>query len=393
VTKAIIGGTVFDATGAPPLADGVVIIEGERISAVGPRAQVSPGAEIISAEGMYVLPGLIDAHQHLGHWDPMEPGIDFNEAWERTRRDEPSNYELLLLSVRHGRHELRNGVTTLRILGEKGFIDAEYRRAFDADVVPGPRVLISGPGLTTSHGHGREAGVVVDGVDEVRRAVRTNIRAGADWIKLFATGGGSTAPLTCFFSLEEIRTAIAEAHEAGKKVAAHAMGGKVIRQLVEAGVDSIEHGGYLTDEDVQLIRERGVWLVFTNSWYFHDAYIQRFPFGDSRAIAREQVQKAYNAGLKIAVGADCFHYDHSLAWEIELLVRCGVSPKDALLMATKNGAELCGLQDKIGTLEAGKQADIILVAGNPLADIRALREIRLVIKAGKIYDLPDAVRA
>ncbi len=266
--KAIVGGTVFDGTGGALIPDGVVLVEDDKILAVGKKVEVAipDDAEVIFTQGWHVLPGLIDAHNHLGTIDPSEPGIDFEAEEQRLEKEEQVELESLILAIRHGRHQLRDGVTTMRTMGEVGLIDVQYKRAFEAGTVPGPRTLVSGLGITTSHGHGASVSVAADGPDEVRRAVRANLAAGADVIKLFINGGGSTAPDIPFLTREEIETAVEEAHRAGKKVAAHVIQGVGIDYALEADVDTLEHALVLTDEQIELIREKGTWIVETNTW-------------------------------------------------------------------------------------------------------------------------------
>jgi imidazolonepropionase-like amidohydrolase len=387
--QAIVEGIIYDGTGAPPLADGVLLIRNGTIAAIGPKdtVPIPEGAMMISARDCYVLPGLVDAHNHLGLTDPSDPTIDFEREHERQIMMQQSPAEQLLLAVRHARFQLRDGVTTMRIMGEQACIDVEYRKAFAQDIVPGPRVFISCWEIKATHGHGSVA-KCVNGVEDMRRVVRETIKAGADWIKLMVTGGGSVAPYTCFLSPDEIQVAVQEAHRAGKRVAAHITGGIGLQYAVEAGVDTVEHGLYLTDEDLDMLRDSNTWLVMTNSWpwdFYPAHWADRVK--EPRERVKHLVRRAYDRGLRVAIGTDEFHYDHGLAHEMEILVACGVSEREALWAGTKAGAELCGVADSIGSLEPGKIADVVMVGGNPLVDIRALRDIRLVMKEGKVYQL------
>jgi imidazolonepropionase-like amidohydrolase len=385
--KVLVGGTILDCTGAPPVRDGVLVIKGNKIEGVGSKGEVAapPGSEIIDVEGQTVMPGLINTHDHLAHPDPTDPLMDYEVVGERLGT--LTELDLLPLAIRYGRQELRDGVTTVRIMGEKSFLDFRCKSAFDSDLVPGPRIIPSGPGITTSHGHGREVSVVADGVEEVRKAVRANLREGAEIIKLFISGGRrSGVPIrldTCYFSQDEINVAIEEAHKFGVKVAAHLNGGIGVRYAVEAGIDSIEHASLLTDSDLDLVVSSGTYIGLTILWYFTDLYRKRAP--DVQEAAERNVRRFYKAGAKLVVGNDCIHWDHAMARQLELLTQFGVSRMDAILMATKNAAEACGIGDQRGTLEARKDADVIVVGGDPLSDIRALRDIRLVMKGGKVY--------
>lgn len=386
--KAFVGGTILDCTGSDPLRDGVVLIDGNKIEAVGARDDITipPGAQIIDAQGMTVMPGLINTHEHLGHPDPDDPLVDYPTEAKLLKTS--SELHRHTYAVRYGRQELKDGVTTIRVLGERDFIDLGYKHAFDSDLVPGPRILTSGPGIATSHGHGQQVSVVADGVAAVRKAVRENLYQDVDVIKLFISGGRrSGVPVqltTCHFTEAEIRAAIEEAHNFGVKVTAHLNGGIGVKYAVEAGIDGIEHGHHLSDSELELVVKHGTYVGLTILWHFTELY--RKLLGDETESVHQVVSRLYEAGAKLAIGGDCIHHDHGMARQIEWLTQFGIPNDVALQIATREGAIACGIEDRRGSLQAGLDADVIAVGGDPLTDIRALRHVRVVMKDGVVYD-------
>jgi len=395
---------LIDGTGRDPVTGAAVLIEEDRIAAVGSVGEVAipegDRVETIDAAGRTLLPGLIDAHVHItGNGDP-----DLLKAMKKT-----IPYVTLESSV-NARKTLEAGFTTIRDAGGEWLIDISLRDAIRDGLVPGPRMLVSGVPLSITGGHGDHffppeiefrGRRVVDSPDEARKAAREQLRNGADLIKLMATGGVMSEkdlPTSRGMTIAEMEAAIEEAHNVGKKTLAHAQGANGIRNAILAGVDSIEHGFYLTDEIIDLMLERGVFLVPTLV-----AVHQILANGEKMGIpeygvrkAREHAeahkksfQRALKAGVKIAMGTDAatpFNYHGRNALELELMVEAGMTPAQALQAATRMGAELLGLADKIGTVEPGKLADLILVDGDPLADIRLLQDterIKLVIKGGR----------
>ncbi|HBY95907.1 MAG: amidohydrolase family protein [Ardenticatenaceae bacterium] len=379
---------LIDSIGRAPIDDGRVLIVDGRIAAVGRADTVSasPGAEVIDLGEATLLPGLIDVHGHLS--------LDMSRGDVEAQLQEPTP-ERLIRGVQILRRNLKAGITTMRLCGEsRNFIDIACKRAVTNGRLPGPRLLASGNAITSSHGHG--LGPAADGVDEVRNAVRRNIQAGADLIKIMVTGGLSgkhESPFSYSYSFEEIAAAVEEAHRAGKRVAAHAHGGTGLRYCLEAGVDTIEHGAYMSEDDIALALEKKAWVVGTFGVVFHPDGLER-AFAHVPSIvekvrqARSEIghnfKKVVDAGVRYTLGSDSMQ--GHLAFELECLVTFGVSPFEAIIAATKRAAEACGLEAHIGTLEPGKWADIIGVPGNPLDDITALRRVNLVIKAGTRYD-------
>src|SRR5512132_2381717 len=241
-------GTLFDGTGADPVPGGVVVIDDGRIAAAGPadRTPTPPGARVIDLSGRFVMPGLVDAHSHIS----IVPGQG-DQIGQLRRPPVPQ----ALQATANLRRDLAAGTTTMRVMAEEHFLDVEVREAIQAGVIPGPRLLCATRGITASNGHGRALSSF-DGVDAVRRGVRENFARGADHVKLFATGGVSSAATTLNapgYSREEIRAAAEEAERVGKYAAAHAHGGAGLRIAVEEGVATIEHGALATDEDVALM--------------------------------------------------------------------------------------------------------------------------------------------
>ncbi len=384
---AVHGEQVIDGTGAAPIPDGMVLIEDGRIREVGraSRLTLPTGTEVVEAGGT-VMPGLVNAHTHCS----IIPGLG-----DQTGQMRQGPLQSGFRAVGNMRRELLSGVTTARIMGEEHYLDIEMRRAIEAGLVPGPRLLCCGVHLTASHGHGR-ALTMTDGVDGMRQRVRQNVAMGCDWIKLFITGGVSSvgAALEAYtYTREEIRAACEEAHRAGRRVAAHAHGGPGIRVALEEGVDTIEHGALLSDDDTELLKDLGRFLVGTFAILYHPDGIERTD-QHNRAIwekvvalreqEAERFRKILASGVRYAVGTDSMH---GLMWfEMATLVRFGVDPMDAVCAGTAWAAEACAIAGKTGTLERGKTADILAVDGDPLREIEALARPRLVLKGGMRFD-------
>ncbi len=388
----VLGHTVIDGTGRAAIAGGAVLIEDGKIVAVGPRAdiQAPPGATIIDRSGETLLPGLVDAHSHVS----IIPGLGHQIGQLRERAA-----KAMLRAVPNMRTNLRSGVTTMRVMGEEHFMDIDLRDAINAGAVPGPRLIVSTRPIAARHGHGT-ALTASDGPEEIRRHIRENLAAGADFIKYFATGGTSSARApadTCFYSAEEIQLIVAEAHRDGKPAAVHAHGGPAIRLSVEAGVDTIEHGKLGTPEDFAAMRKAGTWLVTNNSIGMHPDGIEKGDGGNpaimaklarSRAAVPAMFLAMLESGVRWALGTDSMH---GLLWyEAKLAIDLGATHEQALLAITRDAAAAIGRSD-VGTLEPGKRADLISVRGNPLVDVYALREVGLILKDGVRVDTLSAV--
>jgi imidazolonepropionase-like amidohydrolase len=381
--------------------DAVVILEGERIIAVGGPDLLAPGLEVIELGDVTLLPGLVDVHSH-----PLIVGDDYQVNHLRD-----SSAFKALRGLKAVQDNLRAGWTTLRIAGDADVFYAhlDIRRAIDQGLFTGPRLAGAGHYLSITGGGGDinflgpehhvvADGRIVDGPEEMRKAVREEIKYGSDWIKLLVTGAFMSAgdhPEDVHFSEAEVRMAVEEAARHGIPVMAHAHATAGIKLAIRAGVRSIEHGTFLDDEAIRMLVDTGTWLVPTLN--IGDYYIEHGSatgYQDKmvelskkyRDRHYEWVGKAIRAGVRIAVGSDFGAYPPPAenAGEIEALHRAGMTPMQALQAATRAGAELLGWQDRIGTIEPGKLADLIAVPGDPLADLSALRRVSFVMLGGKV---------
>jgi imidazolonepropionase-like amidohydrolase len=398
---AIRAGKVLDVRTGNYLKDQIIWIEGDRIKAIGKAAdiqkQLPAGVKIIDLSSATVLPGLIDCHTHLT-MGPNTLGAG---------RLHISYPRMALLGARNARVTLEAGFTTVRNVSAAGYSDIALRDAIRAGDVPGPRMLASGPALSITGGHGDENFLapqyastsegVADGVAAVTAKVRENIKYGADVIKFMATGGVLSEgdnPALAQYSLEEMKAIVETAHGLDRKVAAHAHGALGIKNAVLAGVDSIEHGSYMNDEDIQMMKEHGTYLVPTV--YLEDWLLENYqPLGFTPnmiekmkmvlPIARQNESHAFQSGVKVAFGTDAAVYPHGLnAHEFAMMVKMGLPPLKAIQAATVNAADLLGWSDRVGTLEPGKFADIVAVQGDPVGDVSVLENVRFVMKGGEV---------
>jgi imidazolonepropionase-like amidohydrolase len=394
-------GKVLDVRTGKFLTDQIIWVEGDRIKAIGSAAdiqkQLPAGAKTIDLSNATVLPGLIDCHTHLT-MSPQTLGL---------ARLHVSNPRAALIGAHNARVTLEAGFTTVRNVGASGYSDIALRDAINARDVAGPRMLASGPPLSITGGHADENFLapqfgwsddgVADGVPAVTAKVRQNIKYGADVIKFMATGGVLSEgdnPAVAQYSLEEMKAIIDTAHALGRKVAAHAHGAPGIKLAVLAGVDSIEHGSYIDDEAIRMMKEHGTYLVPTV--YLEDWLLENLtslgltPNMMEKArtvlpIARQNLSHAFRSGVKVAFGTDAAVYPHGLnAGEFATMEKMGLPPLAAIQAATVNAADLIGWADRVGTLEAGKFADIVAVQGDPLADPHVLEHVRFVMKGGEV---------
>ena len=377
-------------------ARGFITIENNRIAEVGkgPGPAKKNGYEVMDLEGRCVLPGMIDCHVHLcidGSADPMQS----------LQKD--SAAMITLKAARHAHLSLLAGVTTVRDLGSVNGISGSLRDAINLGVVNGPRVVTTNQAVCITGGQGWQFSRQADGADGVRQAVREQIRAGADAIKMMATGGVITQgvePGSPQFTLEELKAGAEEAHKAGRKIAAHAQGNEGIKDSLRAGFDTIEHGIFLDDEAIGLLLEKRATLVPTLSAPFNimekgdKSGIPAFIIEKTRKVKDahvDSIKKAYKAGVTIASGADTgtpFNGHGENLRELELLVGIGLSPMEAIVSATRVAAETLGLGSRLGTIEPGKWADLIVVEEDPLKDIAVLQrkeKIVVVMKDGQFY--------
>lgn len=384
--------TIIDCTGKPPMNDMTVIIENNKIAALeaGEYAREPvEGERVFDLDGGYVLPGLWDVHAHLGDLLPDPKHLLENES--------PVDY-----AIRAGRNAmdaLRAGVTGIRVLGEDHFADIAWKHAFDAGVFVGPRLFVCGKAMciTGGHGHGTLGIREVDGPYEMRTAVRENLKHGVDQIKLMVTGGIMTAGegmQESQFLLDEIQAATEVAHQRCKKVCVHAWGTEGIKTAIRGGVDSVEHG-LLDDEAVEMIVEHDVFYVPTIHVTQDRKRILECGMPDfmvekalgSAEAHLEGFQKALKAGVKIACGADSSPVADFTLSEIEHLVKAGMGEMETLIAATRTSAELCGVADRLGTVEKGKLADLIVLSADPLENISNIRKLKLVLRDGNLVDI------
>ena len=385
---------VIDGTGAK-LERATVVVDGDRIAAVGPDSwvKVPRGSRLIAGHGRALLPGLIDCHVHYC----LDAGPD---AIRTLEQDGPT--VTAVKAVAHARATLEAGITTVRDVGSREHISISVTHAIKAGIIPGPRTLNAGLVICMPGGHAWFIGRQADGPDEIVKAVHEQIRAGADVIKFIATGGvltPGTSPGAAQFTLEELRAGVEEAVRAGRRVAAHAHGAEGMKNALRAGVHSIEHGTLLDDEALDLLLERRTFLVPTLSaiqcGFEHGKqggmpdYALEKCAGMAEA-QRQNFRKAVKAGVRIAMGTDAgtpFNHHGRNAQELRRMVQFGLTPMRAIEAATRSAATLLGLEQEIGTVEAGKQADLLVVKGNPLDDIVLLEEparLEYVIQGGRV---------
>ena len=389
-------GHMLDVTTGKMLDNVVVTIEGGKIAAVSTGA-APKGANVIELPKATLLPGLIDAHTHL----TFEPSFGYQELGVSIPKE-------ALIGAKNARVTLEAGFTTVRNVGARGYADIALRDAVNEGLVPGPRIIASGPALSITGGHCDEnllpyewhakSDGAADGVEGVQHKVREIIKYGADVIKVCATGGVLSKgddPQASQYTLEELKAIVADAHRLGRKVAAHAHGAQGIIWATEAGVDSIEHGSYINDEGIKLMKEHGTYLVPTQylaDWMRENAARIGLPamyaekMKNVTTVSRENVARAMRAGVKIAFGTDAAVYPHGLnAHEFAVYVQMGMTPLQAIQSATVNAADLLGWSDRVGTIDPGKFADIVAVEGDPLKDITLLQHPAMVMKGGVVY--------
>jgi imidazolonepropionase-like amidohydrolase len=389
---------VIDGTGTSR-ERATVVIEDSRILAVGPdaRIRIPKGATVIEGQDRALLPGLIDCHVHFC----LDASPDSIRSLEL---DDPT--VTAVKAVTHARATLEGGVTTVRDVGSRDHISISVTRAIRAGTIPGPRTLNAGLAICMTGGHAWFIGRQADGTDEVVKAVREQIRAGADIIKFIATGGVLTpgvSPGAAQLTLEELRAGVEEAARSGRRVAAHAHGAQGMKNAIRAGAHSIEHGTLLDDEAIELFLKHRTFLVPTLSAIQSGCELGRkggmpdYAVRKCAALGEEQrrtFRKAVKAGVRIAMGTDAgtpFNPHGRNAQELRRMVEFGMTPMQAIESSTASAASLLGLDQEIGTIEAGKQADLILVRGNPLDEIALLEEptnIEWVIQGGRIVKGP-----
>ncbi|SMF16520.1 Imidazolonepropionase [Tistlia consotensis] len=388
--RLFIGGKVIDGDGKALEGHGV-LVSGERIARVAPAAEFEGFAgERVDTAGMTLLPGLIDCHVHLCSGAEADPG---------SAQAKLSAAQIAMRALERAQTTLAGGITAVRDCGGKDYIEFAVRDACNAGIQLGPTIMASGRMICMTGGHGNRNGRVADGVDEVVKAVREQIHAGCDFVKIMATGGVMTPgvdPQDAHYSPEEMAAGIAEGHRFHRTCASHAQGEEGILNAVRGGIDSIEHGFFLTEKTIEEMMQRGTYLVATLSALRNilgnGHLVQPYVIEKSRKYGEfhvESVKRYYAAGGKMAMGTDAgtpFNKHGENAQELRFLVEVGVKPMDAITIATRNGADLMRLEER-GTVTEGKFADLLVVYGDPLADIAAVADPAnhaLVVKNGRV---------
>jgi len=396
---AIKAGRLIDTKTGAVTNNAFILIEGDKIAAVGADVTVPAEVEVIDLKDKTVLPGLIDCHTHM----TFQPGNYYEDIFRK------SPIDVAVVAHVYARRTLEAGFTTVRDVGAGEFIDVALRNAINRGDVVGPRMQVATLTVGATGGHGDTNGFspylkfggfsgLADGVDEIRKLIRFEVKYGADLIKMLATAGVLSeeesvgAPQ---FSQEEMNAIVEEAKMWGKRVAAHAHGAEGIKRAVRAGVTSIEHGSLIDDEGVKMMKERGTYLVAD---IYNDDYILAefaklgYPekvINKERMVGRtqrENFQKAAKAGVKLAYGTDAGVYPHGWnAKQFAHMVKWGLTPTQAIQTATVNAADLLGWNDKVGVIAPGAFADIIAVDGDPLKDVTEFERVKFVMKGGVVY--------
>jgi imidazolonepropionase-like amidohydrolase len=390
---------VFDGLNPSPHAGWQVLVEGDRIAAVGPNITAPAGAKVIDLPGMTLMPGMIEGHSHL-----------FLHPYNETLWDDQVLHEPLALrtarAVNHARDTLMAGFTTERDLGTEGagYADVGLKKAIDQRIVPGPRLLVATRAIVARGAYGPkgfEPGVAVPqgaqevaGVDEIVRAVRDQVGGGADIVKFYADyHWGKGEPSRPTLSQAELNAGVAAAHDAGRLVAVHASTAEGMRRAILAGADTIEHGYGGTAEVFKLMHDRGTALCPTIA--ASEAYARYFQHWDGQEPAPESVQEnrrsfrlAMKSSVPICMGGDVGVFSHGKNWlEMEAMQRAGMSAPQVMIAATSGNAAILRVADR-GQVKAGLLADLVAVEGDPTRDVSAVRDVRLVIKGGEVVRAP-----
>lgn len=403
--KVILCGTLFTSVEETVSHDMAIVLEGNRIEKICPAREVSPvpADELIDLSDKFVMPGLIDAHVHTAM---MGTEVEVDSAFAKR-----SVGDLALGSLKNAQKDLLAGFTTLRDVGGTNFEEIAAKKAIDTGMFFGPRMIVSGRALTATGGHSdthfaphvspaflNVLGAVCDSPDEMRKAARINLKYGAEVIKIMATGGVMSFgddPKYSQFTYEEMKAAIDAANLRGKTTAAHAHGSEGIKIAVKAGITSIEHGMLMDDECIRLMAEHGTYLVPTIIAAKGIAEGEKYGLPGwmtekAQTVIEnhyENIRKCKAAGIRIGFGSDAgvsFDFHGGQTKEAEYMQEAGLTPAEILIAATRTNAEMMRYDDRIGTLEAGKLADIVAYDNSPLEDIRVLNTVSFVMKDGDI---------
>ena len=375
--------TLIDGISDAPKKDQLIIIEDDKIIQIEEYHEIN---EDVIHENV-VTPGFFNCHVHILY--PV--GFKFDTQF--------SLMEKAFYAQKHCKEYLESGVTFIRVVGTEENYDLQIKEAIENHVIEGPHMYCAGKVICMTGGHGWQEGIEADGKDACLKAVRTQLRSGVDLIKIMATGGVMTKgvePGNAQFTVDEMKVMIEEAHKAGRKTATHAQGLQGIKNALYAGIDSIEHGCFLDDECLERMKEQNTFLVPTlcapqciidkgvENGVAKYAVVKTLKVKDAHV---ESVKKAYEKGIPIALGTDAgtpFNYHNNTAYEMELLARLNIPNMDILKMATINSARCVGVEKDYGSIEVGKQADLVCLNENPLENISNVRKINRVIQSGKI---------
>jgi imidazolonepropionase-like amidohydrolase len=391
-------GHVFDVVAGRAGGPASIVVRGERIESIG-SSPPPADAVVVDLSAMTCLPGLMDLHSHIEINPETLSGSDLDRSSAMRALDGLHNAQTMLQA----------GFTTLRDPGafDRYYSTVAVRDAIASGKAIGPRLFVAPHALGPTGGHGDFNALaddlhievptrVANGADEIRRTIREEVKYGADWIKVMATGGVMSAgdnPNHTAYTDEELRAAVDETHRLGRRITVHAIGTEGIKAAVKAGVDCVEHGILIDDETIALMKQRGTWLVptiYVLNYVVDNGPSMGFPAASvakGRALREERdkhIRRAFAAGVKVAFGSDTIFPHGDAVREFAQLVRLGLSNADAVRAATINAAQVLGVSDQLGTLDGGKLADIVAVSANPLEDIRTLEQVRFVMKGGRV---------
>ena len=404
---AIRAGRLIDGKSDALITNGLILIEDDHIVSVTAGGTAPAGVQVIDLSKATVLPGFVDTHTHL-----LLNGDITAEDYDVQLLKQSIPYRAIL-SARNARIALEHGFTSMRDLETEGamYADVDVKTAIERGIIVGPRMQVATRAMDVTGAYplmGYAPGVTVpkgvqevDGADGARRAVREQIYHGADWIKVYSDRSYKVEPNGILddiptFTLDELRAIVDEAHRQRHKVASHAMALYGVHNSVEAGVDSIEHGNYIADEDLHMMVQKGIFYVPT---IYVGEYVAEGRANAGAPVWKQMIEihektfrRALKAGVKIAFGTDIGGFDWHInpAREFGWMVKFGMTPEQALRSATVTGAELLGWTDRLGTIESGKLADIVAVPGDPLVDVTRLEQVRFVMKAGSVYPAAEA---